>query len=78
MEQKIKIKKEYRAAALDMDGTALNDRKELAPETRAAIHDALSAGKEVIFCTGRSYAEMEDTLREFPDMHYLCGESGGL
>lgn len=78
MEQKIKIKKEYRAAALDMDGTALNDRKELAPETRAAIHDALSAGKEVIFCTGRSYAEMEDTLREFPDMHYLCGESGAL
>ena len=52
MEQKIKIKKEYRAAALDMDGTALNDRKELAPETRAAIHDALVSRKRSDFLYG--------------------------
>ena len=68
----------YQVAALDMDGTVLNDKKKMDEDTRRAIHEALAAGKEVVFCTGRSYAEMEETLREFPDMHYLCGESGAL
>ena len=68
----------YQVAALDMDGTVLNDKKKMDEDTRRGIHEALAAGKEVVFCTGRSYAEMEETLREFPDMHYLCGESGAL
>lgn len=72
------MEREYRVAALDMDGTVLDDEKRMSEDTKAAIHQALAAGKEVIFCTGRSFAEMEDTLREFPDMHYLCGESGAL
>lgn len=70
--------KEYRVIALDMDGTVLNDKKQIGERTRAAIHRALAAGKEVVFCTGRSYAEMEEILEAFPDMHYLCGESGAL
>lgn len=73
-----KMEKEYRVIALDMDGTVLNDEKQMGERTKAAIHRALAAGKEVIFCTGRSYAEMEEILEEFPDMHYLCGESGAM
>lgn len=69
---------EYRVIALDMDGTALNDEKIIDERTKAAIHKALAAGKEVVFCSGRSYAEMEDILVDFPDMHYLCGASGAL
>ncbi len=69
---------EYRVIALDMDGTALNDEKKFDERTKQAIHEALAAGKEVVFCSGRSYAEMEEPLKEFPDMNYLCGESGGL
>ncbi len=70
--------KEYQLIALDMDGTVLNDRKQLTANVEAAIHDALAAGKEVVFCTGRSYAEMRQVLKSFPDMHYLLGESGAL
>lgn len=72
------MSREYRVIALDMDGTVLNDRKEIDEMTRSAIHEALAAGKEVVFCTGRSYSEMADILRGFPDMNYLCGESGAL
>lgn len=72
------MKKDYRVIALDMDGTVLNDLKQMGEKTRLAIHRALAAGKEVIFCTGRSYAEMTEFLEEFPDMHYLCLESGAL
>ena len=64
--------------ALDMDGTVLDDQKEIGAETAAAIHEALAAGKEVVFCTGRALAEMEEYLRDFPDMRYLLGESGAL
>lgn len=68
----------YRLIALDMDGTALNDEKQMDALTQETIHKALAAGKEVIFCTGRSVAEMESFLALFPDMHYLLCESGAL
>ncbi|MCF0134327.1 MAG: HAD family phosphatase [Blautia sp.] len=72
------MNKHYRAIALDMDGTVLNTDKVIDPVTTKAIHEALAKGKEVIFCTGRSYVEMTEVLKEFPEMHYLCGESGAL
>lgn len=72
------MKNNYRVIALDMDGTVLNDQKKITERTRLAIHRALASGKEVVFCTGRSYAEMYEYLDEFPDMHYLCLESGAL
>ena len=72
------MKKEYKVIALDMDGTALTDQKVIDEETKEAIHVALMAGKEVVFCTGRSYAEMREVLQDFPDMHYLCGENSAL
>lgn len=72
------MKNKYRVIALDMDGTALNDQKEFTPRTVQAIHRALAAGKEVVFCTGRSYTEMHEPLEQFPDMRYLCGESGAM
>lgn len=68
----------YHVIALDMDGTVLNDKKQISEKTRLAIHKALAVGKEVVFCTGRSVAEMSEFLEEFQDMHYLCLESGAL
>ena len=72
------MSRKYQLIALDMDGTVLNDKKEIDEETQSAIHEALASGVEVVFCTGRSFSEMRDILKEFPDMHYLCGESGAL
>ena len=42
----------YDLIALDMDGTVLDDNKEISRANADAIHDALRAGREVIFCTG--------------------------
>lgn len=71
------ISKRYELIALDMDGTVLNDEKQIDPVTKAAIEKALSLGKHVVFCSGRSYAEMKDITDMF-SMTYLCGESGAL
>lgn len=72
------MNREYQLIALDMDGTVLNENKKIDKKTQEAIHKALAIGKEVVFCTGRAYAEMDEFLPEFPDMHYLCLESGAL
>ena len=72
------MNRDYRVIALDMDGTVLNDEKKIDERTQKAIHKALAAGKEVVFCSGRSYDEMADILADYPDMNYLCGESGAL
>ena len=68
----------YSLIALDVDGTALNDDKYLLPGTVRAVNDALESGVEVIFCSGRSPAEMREYFASFPKMRYFVGECGGL
>ncbi|MNI32895.1 Sugar phosphatase YidA [compost metagenome] len=45
----------YKLIALDMDGTLLNNKQEISPENRAAIHAAYAAGAIVILSTGRGF-----------------------
>ena len=39
--------------ALDMDGTLLNDQKEISPANIVAIQKAVDAGVKLVLCTGR-------------------------
>lgn len=39
---------------LDLDGTLLNDEKEVTAGNREAIDEALSAGHKIVICTGRA------------------------
>lgn len=71
-------KTHYRLLAADMDGTVLTGEKVISPRTRRAIEQALAAGKEVLFATGRCPSEMEQYLREFPGMKYTLCLSGAL
>lgn len=69
---------EYQLMALDMDGTVLNSKKQISPRTKEAIRQALSAGKQVLFATGRCPAEIGPLFNEFPDMEYAMCISGAL
>lgn len=40
----------------DLDGTLLNDKKEITPENQAAIDDALEKSHVVVISTGRPLA----------------------
>lgn len=54
-----------KAIFLDLDGTLLNDRKEITPGNRSAIEQALSAGHLIIITSGRplvSTAPQADAL----------------
>ena len=37
----------------DLDGTLLNDKKEITPGNQAAVNEALAAGHKVVISTGR-------------------------
>ena len=49
----------YKVLAFDIDGTLTNSRKEITPETRAAILRAADMGCTIVIATGR---ESSDTL----------------
>ena len=39
--------------AIDIDGTLINDQREITPKTKAALAKATAAGIKVVLCTGR-------------------------
>ena len=49
-----------RIIALDIDGTLLNSQKQVTPDAKAAIRQAVERGVTVAFCTGRAVSELEE------------------
>ncbi len=68
----------YSLIGFDMDGTLLNDEKQISERTLDAIHRAVSAGKTVALSTGRGIAELNDYKGVLQDVHYYVCESGAL
>ena len=66
----------YKLLALDMDGTVLAPDSSITPRTVDAINEALASGFHVVFCTGRSVAEMGPYLGLFPKMRYIICNNG--
>ncbi|MCD8051689.1 MAG: Cof-type HAD-IIB family hydrolase [Clostridiales bacterium] len=66
---------------LDLDGTLLNDRKEITPGNRAAIDRALAAGHKVVIATGRplvSAIQQAEKLSMTAPGCYLIAYNGGV
>ena len=62
---------------LDLDGTLLNDRKELTAYARNVICRALDAGVTVLVATGRPITGIPKELKEIPGMRYAVTANGG-
>lgn len=71
-------KYQYRLAAIDLDWTTLNSQKTIGERTVRAVNEALDLGIEVIFCTGRSRAQFERYLAQFPKLRYAVASSGAV
>lgn len=73
MEQKILF--------LDLDGTLLNDQKQITPGNRAALDAALKAGHRVVITTGRpliSAIKQSELLELTGEGCYLIAYNGGM
>ena len=68
--------KDYQLIAMDMDGTLLNSRKQVSPETLREIREAVSRGKIVVYDTGRAVCEMEEYFDQLPEIRYAVFASG--
>lgn len=66
----------YKLFAADMDGTALNTKKELTPRTVAAMEKAAEQGKTVVFSTGRSISLIKPYIDMVKGMRYAVTASG--
>ena len=70
------MKKEYQLIALDIDGTLLDSKKQVAPETLEAIRRAARAGKTVVYDTGRATVELDELIALIPEIRWAIFSSG--
>ena len=62
---------DLKAIVLDIDGTLLNDQKEISPRTRESLLKAQKAGVKVVLASGRPIAAMERFSKELKmDQHH--------
>ena len=65
-----------RLIAVDLDGTLLNDQKEITPRTRAALEAAAARGVELVPATGRTVSGIPAELRAMAGVHYAITANG--
>lgn len=57
-------------AAIDLDGTTLDDRAKLSHENKEAMIRAAASGVHVVLSTGRTNAELPEELLQMPELRY--------
>jgi len=67
----------YRLIAIDIDGTLLNDHKEVTEGNRTAIAAAMNRGIYVTLCTGRGVLTASRIKYEVPDLNAPLILNGG-
>ena len=72
------IQPKIRLIALDLDGTLMNQKKEITPRTRAVIREAAQAGILVMPATGRPVTGFPDVLAAMPNCRYALTSNGAL
>lgn len=76
MRRSRKVKHRIKMIGLDLDGTLLNEKKEITPYSREVIKKALDTGITVLVATGRPWMGIPEELREFPGMRYALTSNG--
>ncbi len=68
--------KNVRLIALDLDGTLLNDAKELTERTQRALKAASERGIEIVLSTGRPVTALPQEVAHFPYIKYALTADG--
>lgn len=69
-------KKNYRLAALDMDGTLLGSDHQISAYSREVLAHADKAGKTITLATGRCLSELRGIIDDIPAIRYAICENG--
>ena len=72
------MKQDIRLIAMDLDGTALNSKKELTERTRAAIAQAAKQGIHVVVATGRTFSSLAPAVLEQKELSCAITSNGAV
>ncbi|CUX23578.1 Cof-type HAD-IIB family hydrolase [Clostridium sp. C105KSO13] len=70
------MKHQIKMIGLDLDGTLLNEKKEILPYTRRILNHAIERGIIVLAATGRPLTGIPEELRFYPDIRYAITSNG--
>ncbi len=70
------MKHQIKMIGLDLDGTLLNEKKELTNYTRRVLHKAIEQGIIVLAATGRPFSGIPQVLQDFPGIRYALTSNG--
>ncbi len=70
------MKNNIRLIGTDLDGTLLNDQKQLSPATREALREAALRGIHLVPITGRPLTGIPACVRELPEIEYIVSANG--
>jgi len=71
-------KYDVKLIALDLDGTALNSKRQLTKRTKAAIEAAIKKGVHVVIATGRAYSALPVDVFNVDGMKYIVTSNGAV
>ncbi len=69
---------EYRMLCVDLDGTLLDDKKQLPAENAAALYQAWEAGMEICIASGRGAESAGEYLKEMKITGSVAALNGGM
>jgi len=72
------MKQDIRLIAMDLDGTALNSKKELTGRTRDAIEQAVKQGIHVVVATGRTFSSLAPAVLELKELSCAITSNGAV
>jgi len=72
------MNKPYKVFATDMDGTLLNNKKEISEVNLKAMRDLHKAGIEVVICTGRSFSAVKKYLDQLDFPCWIIINNGSV
>ena len=67
-----------RAAVFDLDGTLLNERKEISPANRRAIGQLQASGVKILFATGRNAVYVQGLAADLGGVEVIIACNGAL
>jgi Cof subfamily protein (haloacid dehalogenase superfamily) len=70
--------KKYRVVVSDLDGTLLNEKKEISEENLLAIREMTERGVHFVASSGRSLDEMPTEIIENPYIRYISCSDGAV
>ena len=72
------MRPDIRLIAVDLDGTLLNDRKEIPPDFVPMVEALYPCGVRFVIASGRQYFNLAAMFERIADKLFFFSENGGL